>query len=177
MKIAISGKSGCGNTTVSKKTAAKLGLKFVNYTFRIMAQEKGIAFEELCRLAESDKSFDIMLDEKQRKLASEGNCVLGSRLAIWIIDDADLKVFLDAPTGVRAERIHRREGGSYEEVLKKTIARDKRDSERYKNLYNIDNNDFSFADLVIDTSAFSAEEVADLIVQKAEQLLDYKVNK
>ncbi len=177
MKIAISGKSGCGNTTVSKMTAAKLGLKFVNYTFRIMAQEKGIPFEELCRLAESDKRFDIMLDEKQKELASEGNCVLGSRLAIWIIDDADLKVFLDAPTDVRAERIHRREGGSYEEVFNKTIARDKRDSERYKNLYNIDNNDFSFANLVIDTGALSAEEVAELIVQKAEQLLDYKGKK
>ncbi|MDX9801026.1 MAG: AAA family ATPase [Spirochaetia bacterium] len=168
MKIAISGKSGCGNTTVSKMTAAKLGLKFVNYTFRIMAREKGIAFEELCRLAETDKSYDIMLDKKQIELASEGNCVLGSRLAIWLIEDADLKVFLDAPTDVRAGRIHRREGGSYDEVLKKTILRDKKDSERYKNLYSIDNNDFSFADLVIDTSAWSAEEVAQLIVDKAE---------
>jgi cytidylate kinase len=34
LRIAISGKSGCGNTTVSRMVAEKLGLRFINFTFR-----------------------------------------------------------------------------------------------------------------------------------------------
>ena len=90
--IAISGKSGCGNTTVSKIVADKLDLKFINYTFRTMAEEKGISFEELRQLAEESTAIDMELDKKQVYLAAEGKCVLGSRLAIWMIADADLKV-------------------------------------------------------------------------------------
>ena len=169
MKIAISGKSGCGNTTVSRKVAEKLGLKFINYTFRSMAQEKGLDFDQLCHLAEKDNSYDVFLDNRQKELASEGNCVVGSRLAIWIIDDADIKIFLDASTEERAERIRKREGGTLEEVLAKTIARDKRDSERYKILYDIDNSNYSHADLVIDTNHHSAEEVAQIIADKVRE--------
>ncbi len=131
-----------------------------------MAEEKGIEFEELARLAQNDYSYDIFLDEKQKQLASKGNCVVGSRLAIWLIKDADLKVFLTAPAEVRAGRIHKRERGSYEDVFQKTITRDKKDSERYKKIYNIDNNNYSHADIIIDTTLYKAETVADIIISK-----------
>ncbi|MDR0624827.1 MAG: cytidylate kinase, partial [Treponema sp.] len=39
LKIAVSGKSGCGNTTVSKIVADTLGLEFINFTFRSLARE------------------------------------------------------------------------------------------------------------------------------------------
>ena len=38
LRIAISGKSGCGNTTVSTLLSEKLGIKLINYTFRTLAQ-------------------------------------------------------------------------------------------------------------------------------------------
>lgn len=41
VRVAISGKSGCGNTTVSSMLAEKLGIKLINYTFRQLAAEKG----------------------------------------------------------------------------------------------------------------------------------------
>lgn len=168
MKIAISGKSGCGNSTVSKLIAEKLNLKFINYTFRIMAEEKGMDFEKMCILAETDYSYDRSLDQKQKELASEGNCVTGSRLAIWLLEDADIKVFLDAPVKVRAERIHKREEGNFEEVLKKTIDRDKRDTERYKAIYEIDNNKYKeVSDIVIDTTKYIPAAIADIIVKEA----------
>ena len=131
--IAISGKSGCGNTTVTKLVAGALGFRVINYTFRSMAEEMDISFEELCALAEKDDSYDLRLDRKQVQLAKEGCCVLGSRLAIWLLkSEADLTVFLDASLEVRATRISRREGGTAADVLEKTIARDRRDHERYK---------------------------------------------
>jgi cytidylate kinase len=172
VKIAISGKSGCGNTTVSKLVSQKLGLKFINYTFKNMAEEKGMTFDEIYTAAQSDDNFDRFIDNKQKELASQGNCVIGSRLAVWLIDDADLKIFLTAPADVRAQRIHTREGGEYNTVLEKTIERDKKDNARYKSLYNIDNNDYSHVDMVIDTSKCPAENVADLIIRKAKHIIE-----
>jgi cytidylate kinase len=167
IKIAISGKSGCGNSTVSGLTAEMLGLRMINYTFHTIAGEKGIAFEELCRMAEEDTSWDFYLDKKQVELASEGGCVLGSRLAVWILKDADLRVFLDASPEIRARRIHKREGGSYPDIYRQTLERDSRDHARYLKLYNIDNSQYHFVDIVIDTSKFTPEEIAGQIAAKA----------
>ena len=245
--IAISGKSGCGNTTVSKIVADKLNLKFINYTFRTMADEKGISFEELrhlaeestaidmeldkkqvnlaaegnCvlgsrlaiwmiadadlkvyltasskvragriadrengtmadekgisfeelrQLAEESTAIDMELDKKQVNLAKEGNCVLGSRLAIWMIADADLKVYLTASSKVRAGRIADRENGTLEEKVRETEDRDQKDSARYKKIYAIDTSKYEFADLIIDTDVNNVNEVVDLILEAVESL-------
>ena len=70
LTIAISGKSGCGNTTVSTLLAQRLGLRLINYTFHTMAEERGVSFEEICRLAEQDDQYDLHLDRHQVELAS-----------------------------------------------------------------------------------------------------------
>lgn len=170
IKIAISGKSGCGNTTVSRMVADRLNLNFINYTFRTMAKERGISFEDIRQLAEESNSVDIELDKKQVHLAAEGNCVLGSRLAIWMVDDADLKVYLTASSEVRAGRIAYREKGTIEQKIAETEDRDQKDSERYKKTYGIDMNDYSCADLVIDTEENNEYEVVDIILAAVESL-------
>lgn len=93
--------------------------------------------------------------------------MLGSRLAIWVLHDADFRVYLDAPIQVRASRIQKREGGDLEEVRRKTLMRDHRDHDRYLRIYGIDNNDYEFVDLVIDTTDLTPEQVADRIVAAA----------
>lgn len=170
MKIAISGKSGCGNSSVSKIVADRLGLRLINYTFRSMAQERGMSFQAFSRLAETDTSYDRYLDRHQVELAAGGDCVLGSRLAIWLLPDADLKVYLTARVEVRAERIGRREGIPYEQALAETVDRDRRDRDRYLKLYNIDNDRYDLADLVIDTETHDLYTEADLIVEAASKL-------
>lgn len=164
VSITISGKSGCGNTSVSGLVAAQLGLRLINYTFHTLADEKGIPFRELHNLAEADPSWDKYLDRRQVEMAEAGDCVLGSRLAIWLIPEATLRVYLYASREVRAERIHRREGGELETVLAETEERDRRDHERYKRIYGIDNDEFLFSDLVINTENFTPEQEAELIV-------------
>jgi len=171
IKIAISGKSGCGNSSVSRIVAAKLGLKLINYTFRDMAREMQLDFEEMCQRAQEDKKYDLFLDDKQVKLAEPGNCVLGSRLAIWLIKDAQLKVFLEATPLARAKRIGYRENIAAEQSLELTNARDMRDRNRFLNLYNIDNDHYQFADLVIDTEKGDQHYVAGLIIKAAEVYL------
>jgi cytidylate kinase len=168
MRIAISGKSGCGNTTVTTLVSKMLGYPMVNFTFRNMAQERGIDFWEFCRMAEQDDSIDKELDARQVAMAMERkDCVLGSRLAIWMLDKADLKVYLTASSEERARRIHRREGGVFEERLEQTIKRDQHDSQRYKRIYGIDNEDSSAADMVIETDGRTPESIAGMIVDEA----------
>lgn len=165
VRIAISGKSGCGNTTVSRLLADRLGYRFINFTFRSLAAEKDIPFEEVLKKASKDDWWDREVDSRQVALAREnGSCILGSRLAIWMLPEADLKVYLDASDMVRAARIQKREGGDLEAIAAFTRKRDENDSARYLRLYDIDNHDKAAADLVIMTDKLTPEEIVDHIV-------------
>jgi len=170
LKIAVSGKSGCGNTTVSRIVAEALDLRFINYTFRTLAQERGLSLKKVLELAETDDSWDRQIDTHQVELArKEGGCVLGSRLAIWMLEEADLKVYLAAKSETRSKRIHNREGGSLERITDFTEARDKKDHDRYLRIYNIDNDDFSFADLIIDTNEIIPSKIAETIIMELQE--------
>ncbi len=151
LRIAISGKSGCGNTTVSRLVASRLGLRVVNYTFKDLARDRGMSFEELARRAEEDPQYDLTIDRRQVQLAQDGPCVLGSRLAIWLLRGTAFTVYLDAPLAVRAQRIARREGWDLAAALEDTRERDRRDHDRYLRLYGYDTDHFDFASLVVDT--------------------------
>jgi cytidylate kinase len=168
IRIAVSGKSGCGNTTVSRLVAEKLNLRFINFTFRNLAEEKGLSLVEVLKLAAENDSWDREVDSRQVVIAREkGGCVLGSRLAIWMLPEADLKVYLRARPETRTARIVKREGGSFESVAAFTAERDRQDRERYLRIYNIDNDLYNFADLVIDTDEINADQIARLIIDEA----------
>lgn len=161
----MSGLSGCGNTTTSEVLSRKLGYKLVNFTFKNLAKEKNMSFDELCALAKIDENIDREIDTRQVEMAeSEDDVILASRLAIWMLESASYKVYLKASAPVRARRIQKREGGTIEEVEEKTARRDKSDHERYLSLYGINNYDHTKADFVVDTDAYTAEEVAELIL-------------
>ena len=78
MRIAISSRSGCGNTTVTRLVSEKLGYPMINFTFRQMAEERGMEFWAFCRLAENDYEIDKELDRRQVEMAMAiPDCVLG----------------------------------------------------------------------------------------------------
>ena len=79
-------------------------------------------------------------------------------------------VVLTAPSEVRASRIWEREKGDLSQVLKETLARDDRDHKRYLKLYGIDNEQYDFADMIIETENYSPEEICRMIVQRVEKL-------
>lgn len=165
VRIAISGRSGCGNTTVSRLLAEVLDISFVNYTFRSLSDELRIPLSEIIEKAKTDDSFDRQVDTRQVELARRSSCVLGSRLAVWMLPEADLKVYLTASPEVRSKRIQSREGGSLEDIQAFTAMRDSEDTRRYKELYDIDNTEYSFADLVIDTESKTPEMIVGEILQ------------
>ena len=150
--------------------AQQLGYHLINFTFRNLAEEKGLDFKQICRLAEESDEIDKELDRRQVEMALEQpDCVLGSRLAIWMLSQAELKVYLTATVEQRAQRIKMREGGSFEKRLQETRLRDSLDSERYMRIYGIDNSNPDVADLIIDTSTLTAEEVAAIIIATVRQ--------
>ena len=171
IKIAVSGKSGCGNTTVSKIVAEHLGLHFINFTFRSLAKEKGISLNEVLELAAKDDWWDREVDSRQVQLARESSgCVLGSRLAIWMLEDADLKIYLTASAEIRAGRIMKREGGGLEADAAFTAERDRQDHDRFVRIYHIDNDKYDFANMIIDTGNLNPDAIARMIIAEAEKI-------
>ena len=170
LRIAVSGKSGCGNTTVSTLLSQALGVTLINYTFRQLAAEKGMTLAQVIESAKTDDSYDMYVDSHQVELAKKEPCVLGSRLAIWMLKEADLKVYLYASDEVRANRVFTREGGDLKQIQEFTAMRDSEDSRRYKKLYNIDNNAYSFADVIIDTSKYTPEQSVRQILDELKML-------
>ena len=166
LRVAISGKSGCGNTTVSTLLAQKLGVKLINYTFRQLALEKGMTLAQVIEAAKNDDSYDKYVDKHQVELALAEPCVLGSRLAIWMLKEADLKVYLFANDQTRANRVFNREGGDLQAIRDFTAMRDREDTSRYKEFYGIDNNDYQFADIIIDVNSKTPDEIVQIIVEK-----------
>lgn len=169
VRVAISGKSGCGNTTVSSLLAEALGVRLINFTFRQLAAERGMTLAEVIEAAKTDDSYDIAVDTRQVELARAEPCVLGSRLAVWLLKEADLTVYLKADDDVRARRIQNREGGSLEEIQAFTAMRDSEDARRYKKLYGIDSSDYAFCGLVIDTKDVPPEEIVQRILAELER--------
>ena len=171
IKIAISGMSGCGNTTISRIAADRLGLQFINFTFRSLAEDKGLSLTDVLDLAAEDDAWDKEVDSRQVQLAREsGGCVLGSRLAIRMLEEADLKVYLRAKAETRAARIVKREGGDLEAVAAFTAERDRQDNSRYIRIYNIDNYNYQFANLIIDTDNVTPDEIVNMIIEAAEKI-------
>ncbi len=174
MRIAISGLSGCGNTTTCNNVSRALNLKVVNYTLRNLAQDMGMTLEEMLEKRKDDPQFDYMLDRKQIDLvASQDNTILGSRLACWLIY-ADLKVWLEAPLRERASRIADREGREYYEILVETKKRDEDDIAAYRRLYGINILEHDEIDLTINSERFNAKEVCEIIVNAVKVLEERK---
>ncbi len=170
MKIAISGKSGCGNSTVSRLVSERLGLKLINLTFRDLAAERGMSFVELHDLAGRDPSIDRELDRRQVAAAAAGPCVLGSRLAIWLLADVDFAVYLRGTPEVRARRIAARDRVPFATALAEMNRRDASDRRRYLDLYGIDVDRYEHAHLVVDTTTHDQFRAAAAIVAAATRI-------
>ena len=113
--------------------------------------------------------YDRAVDTRQVELARAESCVLGSRLAIWMLKEADVKVYLIASDDTRAKRILNREGGDLQQIKDFTAMRDREDSARYLKLYGIDNDEYEFADLKIDTATRTPEQIVSLIIDYLEK--------
>ncbi|NMC09877.1 MAG: AAA family ATPase [Methanothrix sp.] len=156
MIITISGAPGTGTSTLARNLAAELGLRWINSgdLFRKIASEKNISIKDMNRLAEEGPEIDYLIDDAQKTLAKDGSGIFEGRLSGHLLS-ADLKVLLKTDLRTRAERISKRESKLLEDAMQETRIREESEARRYKMYYNIDINDFSDYDLVVDTGRFN----------------------
>lgn len=170
MRITISGPPGSGKTTVCGKLSETLGLKAVVFgqVFRELAAEKGISLGELGALAERDPSIDAGIDARIVEIArTHPDIILESRLSAYMLTRNGipaLRVYLDASPEVRMCRIGDRECKDLETAIKETQDRQKSEAKRYKMYYDIDVEDRSVYDLIINTDELTPDEVLQRIV-------------
>ena len=176
MLLTVSGPPGSGKSTVAEGIAVRLNLEYISggNIFRKIAEERGISVGELNRIAEDDDSIDRELDENIKQIAEvEDNAVIESRLAGWMAgENANIRIWLDAPIDVRASRIANREDEEIDQILKETIERETSESHRYEEYYGIDFSDLSIYDLVIDTSKEDANGVVERVMRFVERFSD-----
>ncbi len=165
MIISISGSPGTGTTTLSRGLAAELGIRWVNSgeLFRKIAGEKNLSVKEMNRLAEKGPEIDYLIDDAQKALAKEGPGIFEGRLSGHLLP-ADLKVLLKTDLRARAERICKRESKPLEDAMQETRVREESEARRYKMYYNIDINDLSVYDLVVDTGRFNEAGTLSIVL-------------
>jgi len=174
MRITISGPPGSGKTTACNRLSEMLGLKAVVFgkIFRELAAEKHLSLLEFGQLAEKDPSIDEAIDARIVEIARENeNIILESRLSAYMLTRNSIpafKIYLGASPEVRMSRIGVREGQTLEEAKKETIERQASEAKRYMMYYNIDINDMSVYDLVVNTDELDPDGVIDTIMKAIE---------
>ncbi|BDC35401.1 MAG: cytidylate kinase [Candidatus Methanoliparum thermophilum] len=176
MKITISGHAGSGKTSVSKELAKNIGFKVISVgsIFRDLAKEANMTLEEFSLFAEKNRKIDSLIDEQQVELSNKyRDCIIEGRLSGWMIE-ADIKIWLRSSIETRIRRIIERENRDYEDILKETISRERIEKERYKKFYNIDIDDLSIYDLVINSERWDVVGVSEIILKGLERLKNGK---
>ena len=178
MIITISGLHGTGKTTIGKKVAESLGLRYFSTgeVFRDLAKLMSMSLVEFTKYVEENPETDKKLDNRIIEISKEGNVLTTSLLSGYLLSDvADFKILLTCPFEIRIKRMAERDKTSYEEKLKETEYREKSESERFILLYNIDINNNEnveeIFDFIVDTNEFSIEESVNKILSEIKSQL------
>ena len=172
MLLTVSGPPGSGKSTNAAALADAFDLDHVSGgdIFRELAAERGLSPVEFNELAEENDQIDRDLDARLREIAVEDDdVVLESRLAGWLAGDhADVKIWLDAPLAVRAERIADREDKSTSVAREETERREHSERTRYQEYYNIDIAELSIYDITYNTARWGPEAVQRMLATAVE---------
>lgn len=172
MLITISGFPGTGTTTVGEILAKHYGMEYISggAIFRSLAEEEGVSLAEFGKMAECDITVDKMIDDRHRKISEErDNIILEGRLAGIMANPPrsvkTIRIWLKAPLETRVRRIMSREGtSSFRYEFNKTMEREECEQNRYKMYYDIDVNDLSVYDIIIDTGRWDQLKVAEILI-------------
>lgn len=171
--ITVSGKPGSGKSTIAELLHKKLGISYVysGMIFRDTAKKYNMNLDEFGKFCEKNNKIDKELDKKQINILKKGNVILEGRLAGWLAYHNNIpsfKIFINADLKTRVNRIINRENGDIEKRKKEIIERERSEFVRYKKYYNINLDDTSIYDLVIDSTKKSPEEIINIILEKLE---------
>ena len=116
---------------------------------------------------EEHPEIDRSLDRKQKVILMAGNVILEGRLAGWIAYKnyiPSIKIWLTCTADERARRIAERENESLRQVKEKMQEREQCEKKRYQNYYDVNLDDLSIYDVVIDTTRLPVPEVEECVL-------------
>ena len=139
--------------------------------FRQEARRMNLTVEEFSRLCKENFEVDRSLDDMLKNLISseDGPSIVESRLSGWWAHSAGidcLRVWVEVSDRERANRIMSREGGDFERVHSDSLQRNSDDMARYKILYDIDLDDMSPYNVIIEADDLSPSEVLAIVKGK-----------
>lgn len=167
MRITVSGLPGSGTTSLSRYLEEHHGFEMVSAgeVFRQIAAEHNLDLEAFGRLAEQDKRYDTMIDARQKEIASRrDDIIIEGRLSGWMVDNADLRIWLFAPTGCRINRIISRDRVADEKTATEiTTERERCEAARYRSYYNIDISDLSIYHMILNSEHWGIAELGAIV--------------
>ncbi len=170
--IAISGPPGSGTTTIGKKVAKRLKLRFFSpgLYYKKLSKEKEEAKAALelwkTKLGSSEK-LHKHIDDLQVKEAKKGNAVIEGTLSVHFLKNLSKhKIWLDVPLKVRAERTAKRDKIPVNAALKEISQREDIERREWKRMYGFDYFDQKYdADFVLDSSNLTPSQSIDKIIE------------
>lgn len=173
MFLTITGKLGSGKSTICKILAQKHGFKIYSTgeIQRKIALDIGVSTLELNELMRKDSKYDDLIDNETIRISKEcgdENIIFDSRMAFYFVENAyDIFATIDPVEAARRVMLSPR--GNEEtyvdqvDAQNKLLERSRLENVRFKEIYQIDNLDYSNYNLVIDTSWNTPENLADII--------------
>jgi predicted cytidylate kinase len=177
MVISISGPAGSGTTTISKMIAAQFGLEHVyaGQMIRDMAADRGMSIYEFNEVVVQHPEIDHRVDDTIVEKAKQGDTLLEGRLSGWMMRHHQipaLKLYFIINPDIAAARVSERDGITIAEALERNADREERHWQRFKKLYDVDKDDLSIYDAVIDTSEKGIEEVFEEVCALVQEYYD-----
>lgn len=178
--ISIAGELASGKGAVSNVLTEKLdyGIYRNGEYFRKLAKEMGMDVTTFNEYVKSHPEIDIQIEKSATEYAKEhDNFIIDARLG-WYAVPESFKVYLTVDIDEAARRAFNDEKrkstenfSTLEEQKADLIKRYTLENERYFKLYNVHKEDLSNYDLVLDTTNFTPDEVAKIILKEYEKWL------
>lgn len=172
MHITLTGNLGSGKSTVSRIMNAQYGYEIYSTgkIMRHLAEERGITVLAMNQLAQSDPSYDNIIDDTTRRISLEkkDDILFDSRLA-WHFAVGAFKVFLSVSIDEAARRVFNDNRGdvesytSVEHAKEQLLARAHTEDIRYKDIYGIDYFKTSNYNLMLDSTFNDPDTLAGVI--------------
>lgn len=175
--ITLTGNLASGKGTISKLLQERLGYEIYRNGdyFRSLGKQMGMDVTTFNKYVEEHPEEHI--DEKIEFSAKEhakthDNLIIDARLGYYVVPES-FKVFVKVDIEEAARRAfndqNRKDTENFntlEEQKKDLITRRNVERERYLKTYNIDIDDLSQFDLIVDTTNISAEEATNIIIEE-----------
>ncbi|MBP6085245.1 (d)CMP kinase [Candidatus Gracilibacteria bacterium] len=179
MIITISGNSGTGTTTLSRRLSSTLGFPYfyAGSIFRRIADEHKLKLLDMIEGVGYDSNLDRQVDDEMVQImSSQKDALVEGRLSgylAWHHKIPSFRILLTASPATQAERIAQREQKSLTQALAEAAERDNLDWQRYLDLYGIDKQTApQWYQLILDTDTMDIETVYQTCLQTIQQQHD-----